>query len=94
MRKGALSKWHDYIAMLPSSFDTVMEYWPEKFDDLLPPYLLEDKQASLRKRKHEFEKAKKLFETMGVPELTYEEYARAVTTVFTRYKQDTLDNWG
>ena len=93
MRKGSLSKWYDYIVMLPSNFDTIMEYWPDKFDDLLPPYLLEDKTASKRKRNHEFEKTKKLFETMGLSELTHEEYARAITLVFTRYKQDTLENW-
>ena len=93
MRKGKLSKWYDYIVMLPTNFNTIMEYWPEKFDDLLPPYLLEDKTASIRKRKVEFEKTKKLFESMGLKELTHEEYARAITLVFTRYKQDTLENW-
>ena len=39
-KKGADSKYAHYLNILPDSFDTVLERWPDKFDEILPVSLI------------------------------------------------------
>ena len=89
-RKGQDSEYYDFIRILPTDYSSLLENWPNSLDPLLPPYLRNDKTESARRRKMEYEKVVRLLK-QKTTHVTFDEYSLAVAWVFTRYKQDKIE---
>merc|ERR1711990_739313 len=91
-RKGEKSIYWPQLRILPKDFSSQLENWPEKFDKLLPPYMVEVRKAANDARVEKFKIIEKLYNKNKpeVERITPEEFAMAYTTVYTRYKEDVV----
>ena len=75
-----------YIRTLPNSHDTVLEFWPDKYDQFITDRILQNKLNSQADFEARFNKIKQNYNSQHLEtRVTRDEFHFAVASVFTRY---------
>lgn len=85
MEKGFDSSYFNYIQTLPTSHDTVLERWPERFDEFLQT---STRATNIQDKESAKQRYKLIQKLLGPNRFTFDQFHTAHLNVVSRFKDD------